>query len=327
MLIIFVFPVATSAGVFSFLSSVFYNVNDVIEESLDYSQNSQNMALLRAAINPNPDPAKGGGDITIVGEVALLSEIGPSGTIADVEEYTADSDQISIYVVREGDTLSQIATMFNVSVNTIMWANGTQRASLITPGETLIILPVSGIQHTVESGETLAGIVKKYKGDLQEVLDYNGLSKGATLAVGDVVTIPEGEITPPAIPSTGVSRGSTGPTYAGYYLRPVANSVKTQGIHGYNGVDLAAPLGTPIVASASGTVIINRDWGWNGGYGNYIVIKHNNGTQTLYSHNSRNIVSVGQRVVQGQVIGYVGSTGRSTGYHVHFEIRGARNPF
>lgn len=324
MLILFVFPAATSAGVFSFLSSVIYNINDAIEQTLDYSQNSQNMALLRAAINPNPDPARGGGDITIVGEVALLSETGPSGTIADVEENTGGSDQISIYVVREGDTLSQIATMFDVSVNTIMWANGTERASLISPGEILIILPVSGIQHTVKSGETLASIVKKYKGDLTEVLDYNGLSAGATLAIGDVVTIPDGEIAAPRVPAV---YSSSGPSYAGYYMRPLSGGAKTQGIHGYNGIDIGAPLGTPILASASGSVIINRDWGWNGGYGNYIVVRHSNGTQTLYSHNSRNIVWVGQKVVQGQVIGYVGSTGRSTGNHLHFEIRGARNPF
>ena len=74
-------------------------------------------------------------------------------------------------------------------------------------------------------------------------------------------------------------------------------------------------------------MIISREGGWNGGYGNYIVIKHGNGTQTLYAHNSRNVVKEGQTVTRGQLIGYVGSTGKSTGSHVHFEIRGAKNPF
>jgi murein DD-endopeptidase MepM/ murein hydrolase activator NlpD len=82
-----------------------------------------------------------------------------------------------------------------------------------------------------------------------------------------------------------------------------------------------------VYAAASGEVIISRASGWNGGYGNYIVIRHPNNTQTLYSHLSRNVVNVGAWVTQGQVIGHVGSTGRSTGPHLHFEVRGAPNPF
>jgi murein DD-endopeptidase MepM/ murein hydrolase activator NlpD len=81
------------------------------------------------------------------------------------------------------------------------------------------------------------------------------------------------------------------------------------------------------MASASGVVIISRTSGWNAGYGNYIVIKHDNGTQTLYGHLSKNLVGVGEVVTQGQVIGQMGRTGKATGVHVHFEIRGAANPF
>ncbi|PIQ67135.1 MAG: hypothetical protein COV95_00370, partial [Candidatus Zambryskibacteria bacterium CG11_big_fil_rev_8_21_14_0_20_40_24] len=115
-------------------------------------------------------------------------------------------------------------------------------------------------------------------------------------------------------------------SYDGYYIKPV-NGRRTQGIHGYNAVDLGAPAGSPIFAAAPGVVIISRNSGWNGGYGRYIVIRHDNGTQTLYAHNSENIVYEGTSVVQGQVVGYVGSSGKSTGPHVHFEIRGAKNPF
>jgi murein DD-endopeptidase MepM/ murein hydrolase activator NlpD len=108
----------------------------------------------------------------------------------------------------------------------------------------------------------------------------------------------------------------------------LVGGVRTQGVHGYNAVDLGAAVGTPFMASAAGEVIVARATGWNGGYGQYVVIRHDNGTQTLYSHASGIVVGVGQRVVQGQVIGYVGSTGRSTGPHLHFEIRGGpRNPF
>ena len=110
-------------------------------------------------------------------------------------------------------------------------------------------------------------------------------------------------------------------------MHPLPSAVRTQGIHGYNAVDLAAPFGTPIVAAASGRVIVSRSGGWNGGYGTYVVIDHPDGTQTLYAHMSRVAVWQGAQVVAGQVIGYVGSTGRSTGPHVHFEVRGAVNPF
>jgi murein DD-endopeptidase MepM/ murein hydrolase activator NlpD len=110
-------------------------------------------------------------------------------------------------------------------------------------------------------------------------------------------------------------------------MRPVAGGKKTQGIHGYNGIDIGAPVGTPIYASADGEVIISRSGGWNGGYGNYVVIRHSNGTQTLYSHNSKNAVAVGDTVKQGDIIGFIGATGKATGPHLHFEIRGAKNPF
>lgn len=284
---------------------------------------------LRAALNVDPNPAQGGGDITISGGVALVPEIGPSGTLADIEVARPGQDQISIYVVREGDTLSQIAELFNVSTNTIVWANDLRRGNVIRPGETLAILPVSGVRHTVKKGETLASIVKKYEGDLQEVLEFNGLSEDASLAVGDTVTVPYGVI-PQAVGSvstSAVASGSGGPSLSGYFLRPIVGGRKSQNIHGYNAIDIAAPTGTSVLAAASGEVIISRTYGYNGGYGQYIVIRHNNGTQTLYAHLSENYVFAGSRVVQGQVIGGVGNTGRSTGPHLHFEVRGARNPF
>ena len=113
-----------------------------------------------------------------------------------------------------------------------------------------------------------------------------------------------------------------------YYIAPLSHYVQTQGIHGYNAVDLAAPMGTPIMAAADGTVIVARSGGWNGGYGSYVVIQHGNGSQTLYAHMSKVAAYDGEGVVQGQVIGYVGESGNATGPHVHFEIRdGIRNPF
>ena len=322
-------PLTAQAGFLSFLTDFLNKLGKEAKQEA-VATNSQNIQLLQAALNHDPNPSKGGGDITIVGGSALLPDAGPSGTLANIEdrEGLPQSDQISIYVVREGDSLSQIAQMFSVTTNTIIWANDIKRGSLISPGQTLIILPISGVQHTVKSGDTVKSIAKKYDGDADEIISYNGLEGGAILAVGDIVTIPGGEIAAPSYGSASqIIYGTGGPRYEGYYLRPLVNARRTQGLHGYNGVDMGAPHGTAILAAAAGQVIISRGSGWNGGYGKYIVIKHPNGTQTLYAHNSQNIVYGGEQVVQGQVIGYVGSTGRSTGSHLHFEVRGAANPF
>ncbi len=323
-------PSTAKAGVISdFWASLLKITAKSADASNVDSANVQTMALLRPAMNIDPAPARGGGDITIVDGSALMPEEGPSGTMADIER--PKNAAISVYVVREGDTLGTIAKLFDVSVNTIAWANDIPRSSSLKVGQVLTILPVTGVKHTIKKGDTLSSIAKRYGGDAGEIASFNGID--GALAIGDEITIPDGEIAEPAPSRSGSavvrSSGPYGtPEQIGYYLRPIIGGKKTQGIHGYNGVDIAAPRGTPILASAGGEVIVSRQGGWNGGYGNYIVIQHDNGTQTLYSHNSENIVSVGQSVVRGQVIGYVGSSGKSTGSHVHFEIRnGIRNPF
>jgi murein DD-endopeptidase MepM/ murein hydrolase activator NlpD len=185
------------------------------------------------------------------------------------------------------------------------------------------------VQHTVKKGDTPASIAKLYKADVDEIVSYNAFTEGAKLVAGDVVIVPDGELTPPPTlrGPTSVPRGTGGPEYAGYYLRPSLGGRKTQGLHGYNGVDLATFYGAAVFASAKGQIIIARANGYNGGYGSYVVVSHPNGTQTLYAHLSTVIVSEGQEVLQGQVIGAIGSSGKSTGPHLHFEVRGAKNPF
>ena len=112
----------------------------------------------------------------------------------------------------------------------------------------------------------------------------------------------------------------------GFFVRPTSGT-KTQGLHGHNGVDIGASIGTPVFASAEGEVISAKSSGYNGGYGSMIIISHGGNIQTVYGHLSAVKVSVGQHVSQGQVIGAVGNTGKSTGTHLHFEVRGAKNPF
>ena len=299
------------------------------------------MPLLQPAVNLDPSPAIGGGDITVVDSTALMAADGPSGTLADIEEKPTSS-QISVYIVRQGDTLSEIAKMFGVSVNTIVWANDVQ-GGVIQPGQNLVILPITGIRHTVAQGETLASLATKYKSNAHDIAQYNDLADSSTLAANQVVIIPDGELGATA-PSSGshataiknIAKGKTtepylggsGPAISGYFGWPVQGGIITQGLHGWNAVDIGAPKGTSIFAAADGTVIVAKNnGGWNGGYGNYVVVQHPNGTQTLYAHMSKVLVSAGDQVSQGDTIGKVGATGEATGPHLHFEVRGATNPF
>jgi LysM repeat protein len=290
--------------------------------------NSQNAGALDPELSTLYAKGIGGGEIEVVEESALIADVGPEGTEADLVERKRNPDEISIYIVKEGDTLGEISELFNVSVNTIVWANDIKGKN-VSPGDELVILPITGVRHTVLKGETLESIAKKYKSDLLEVAQFNGKDVDDTLALGEIVIVPDGTVDAPK--ATAKSRSSSSvstPSGGGGYLaRPVNGGRRTQGIHGYNGIDIAAPTGTPVYAAASGKVIISKSGGWFGGYGNNIVIKHGNGTQTLYAHLSRNDVWSGAWVEQGQQIGAIGNTGRSTGPHLHFEVRGGKNPF
>lgn len=321
-------PLSVQAGVFS----VFFDTATAETTSTEsyFNSNAQVVPLLKAAIHSDPNPAKGGGDV-LVEDGALVPGGDIDGKDATVNTKTVNGE-ISVYIVREGDTLSQIASMYDVSSKTILWANNITNPSKIRPGDSLVILPITGVRHVVKKGDTIKSIAAKYSGDVDDILAYNQLASAEDLAIGDTVVIPDGTMSTPApkksATPTRTSGGAvvTGGGSAGF-TNPLPGAVRTQGIHGYNGVDLASPAGTPILAAAAGDVIVSRVSGWNGGYGLYVVVKHPNGTQTLYAHMSRNAVAVGDHVTQGQVIGYVGNTGRSTGNHLHFEVRGARNPF
>ncbi len=328
---IFAYSETAHAGLVSYINTLFggEQVSARIIQN-QFNTSSQTIALLQAATNVDPNPEKASGTSPII-DNALVAEIILSESIADSD---TTSTQISSYVVRDGDTISSIAKMFGVSVNTVMWANDLNRKSTLRPEQTLIILPITGVNHTIGKGDTIKGISLKYKANIDEILQYNGISLSSTLVTGQTIIIPDAElqISVPikSVVKNGSAHDTNGPNYAGYYTNPVKGGTKTQGLHGYNGVDIASVRGASIYASAAGKVILSSSGGWNGGYGNLIIISHNNGTQTVYAHLSKNLVSVGQFVEQGQQIALMGATGKVTGVtgvHLHFEIRGAKNPF
>jgi LysM repeat protein len=313
-------------------------------------KNIQTMPILTANSNPQDatstiETIKGLKTTTSVVEGKAFTNENSSveeGVFTGISKDTSSSDRISLYTVRKNDTLQQIADMYGVTPNTILWANDLKKGTVLEPDQVLVILPISSIKYAVKKGDSLQSLAKKFNGDESEIAQFNNLESGAKLVVGSEIMIPDADGALLAAENkkkkaaakknskAAVLIGSSSRVYTdttGYFARPVAGGARTQGLHGNNGIDFAASYGAPILAAASGQVIISKAGGWGGGYGTYIVIKHSNGTQTLYGHLSQTLVSAGQTVTKGQQIGKMGNTGQSTGVHLHFEVRGGRNPF
>lgn len=321
---LFLLPLSSQAGILSSFTDKIKSVINKDDTDDDKDPNAQTMQVLKPLVVEKSDLSP-----VVDDDQETLTATTGSLRLSNEELDIPLNDTISLYEVKKGDTLATVAKLFGVSKNTIVWANDIKNGT-ITPGDTLIILPITGIKHTVKKGDTLASVAKKYKADPDDIAKYNGLAKDAILAAGDVILVPEGEIVvAPKVDTTvkkpATSKLATAPL--GFFVRPLVGGIKTQGIHGHNAVDIAAKVGTPIVATASGKVIIAKVGGYNGGYGNMIVIMHENNIQTLYAHMKEIYVANGATVTQGQVIGAVGLTGKTTGPHLHIEVRGAVNPF
>ncbi len=310
----------------------------------DSDASAQDLSLMSPQIAMASDlkPVDEDAEITITDNDSLSPAIGSMGTLADMVDIP-ETDTISTYVVQHGDTIPKVAARFGVSQNTIRWANNLGPKDVLHVGETLAILPITGVKHVVVNGDTLASLAKEYHADVSDIADYNNMDVTGSLVVGDTIIIPDGEITiikvvtdkktgkTKTVVDTGSAVQPTGITVAhGYYIRPLPlgpGVQETQGFHTrYNAIDIGAPEGTPIHAMADGVVIVAKSPSeWNGGYGGLTIIAHPNGSQTLYAHQSKLLVTVGQQVKQNDVIGLVGHTGDvsgPTGNHLHFEIRG-----
>ncbi len=359
-------PQTASANIFDFFTHT-ANADTTTNTPSGNTDNSQKMAIPEPNVGPNTsdniDPSVS--DITI-NNAALTPKVGPLGSTLDVADIPEGGGQINIYTVHAGDTIGSIAQMFNVSKATIIDANDLTRGQSLQQGTILAIPSISGHIHTVKNGDTVKSLAKKYKVDAIDIAEYNDLDIDSELTEGTTLIIPDITYTDTSTPNTlkntsqksnsstkksnqqsNLSQNGTnlGPITAhpmridikvdlgNALLRPVdiGVSYESQGAHGIFGsaVDLAAPTGTPIHASADGTVVLARASGWNSGYGAYVIIMSDidgNVVQTIYAHMSKVIATVGEQVNRGDTIGLVGRTGNATGPHVHFEVHGALNP-
>jgi murein DD-endopeptidase MepM/ murein hydrolase activator NlpD len=288
----------------------------------------------------------------LISEQALADELAEGtlptsvvlGTSTDVmsdQEFITSSGQgvldfrggeIISYEVREGDTLGSISEKFNLQLNTILWVNDMTESSKIKPGQTIKIPPVDGVVHTVKRGETIYSIAKKYglegEAGAQGIVNYpfNTFTDDENfgIAVGQTVMVPDGAIIAPTYVPNIASFLPTTPnagavSAAGSFVWPASGRI-SQGYKFYHkAIDIASKGGGPILAADAGRVTLTG-WPDGGGYGNRVVIDHGNGFVTLYAHLSMVRVVAGQTVNRGDVIGDMGTTGRSTGVHLHFEV-------
>jgi murein DD-endopeptidase MepM/ murein hydrolase activator NlpD len=252
--------------------------------------------------------------------------------------------EVITYTVQQDDTIFTIAAQFGLAPETIVWSNreAIQDAPwLIQPGLQLFILPTNGVYHTVRAEETASAIADQYDVDTSALYnEWNTLEEGDPLREGQLLVIPDGtsdEVTwraPQPAPSQSLYSYSYSPSYSpgsvaaadanNWFILPTGSRL-VSGWYFHDprnpthiGIDYKCSLGAPLYASDNGAVTIA---GWHGAYGILVEINHGNGFVTRYGHLSQLAVGGGQAVNQGNIIGYCGSTGWSTGAHLHFEIR------
>lgn len=236
---------------------------------------------------------------------------------------------LETYTIEPGDTIAGIAARFRLNPSTVLGVNKLTARSVLRVGQTLTILPTDGVLHTIKHGEQLAVIARQYQVNVDAILAYNNVS-AKTLAVGTTLIIPGGRplstaaparppIARPTTPSAPVSIPTTRATDGGTTLLWPSSSHRINQYFTYrhNGLDIHGVIGGPIYAAEDGVVVESR---WATGYGNMVLLKHDNGLITRYGHASKLLVTAGERVKRGEIIALVGSTGRSTGPHIHFEV-------
>jgi len=276
-------------------------------------------ALDRPAVTINRDVLIGQvlGDKTAIGP-AVSAPITTRPTAVHTEE-SAASWRPREYKVGAGDTLSGIARRFGLQPETLVDVNLLSNPDLLVIGRVLVIPPTDGKLYEVQEGDVLWAIADRFQVDIADIIDANELADPAVLYAGEALFIPGAAEAEPA-----VSAIAAGSPLREHLLWPVAAVGRISSPFGprmgtmHTGVDIAVPRGTAITAAARGRVVAAS---WLGAYGRAVVLTHpRSGWKTLYAHALRLVVSEGQWVTAGQTIGYVGTSGRSTGPHLHFEV-------
>lgn len=263
-----------------------------------------------------------------------------------VEQQTKDTKKVDVinYRVKKGDTIETISNFYGVNSTTVAVSNGISADTSLTEGQVLRFPNTNGILYKVNSDETLWDISMAYKIDIDELVKINSLDAPDKLKLNQEIIIPRAEkilaiknnsneklVAKADDTKNSLSRGGSVSTvikaFSSKIMWPLQGSISsgfgTRDGRMHTGIDIAAPYGSSIRAASDGKVIFN---GWQDGYGKLVIIQHKNGLQTYYAHNSEILVNVGQTVSAGQVIAKVGTTGRTTGPHVHFEVRKNDNP-
>ncbi|PIQ67304.1 hypothetical protein COY25_03195 [Candidatus Uhrbacteria bacterium CG_4_10_14_0_2_um_filter_41_7] len=311
--------------------------NTIVEEYA-YSENNVERLAVNYRESNALSPSSHG--LLVVSQDNAISPL-TAGTIASPviskrSDSVAPREEIIEYVMVSGDSLSTIAEKFGISVNTLLWSNDLTIHSVLKPGKTLTILPVSGVKHEVKTGDTITKIAKTYNVEESAILEYNKLASADDLVIGESLIIPGGEvkapeppkITKPVVPATIATPGSTSaPSYStkqptttasGSMVWPTDLHIITQ-YFGWNhtGIDIDCHFTENNYASDDGVV---QFAGWKGGYGYAVEINHGKGLVTRYGHHAQLYVEAGQTVTKGTPLGLCGTTGRSTGTHLHFEV-------
>ncbi|OGG89492.1 hypothetical protein A3H03_02220 [Candidatus Kuenenbacteria bacterium RIFCSPLOWO2_12_FULL_42_13] len=309
-------------------------------KKLNQPKSENILAELATIENKKYSPFGSPADSTDNNMLAILSQSGEalikSGASPFLENTNTTgsaNNTIQSYEVQAGDTLSSIAVKFNISVNTLLWENNLSLKSYIRPGEKLTILPASGVSYVVKAGDTISGIAKKFNASVNKILSYNKIDDSAAIKIKQKLIIPDAKPI-----STGSLVAKMPSAVKNIFSKPssasggdlfwptVSRRITQYFSWRHTAIDIGAKSGAPIYAISGGRV---ERAGWSTGYGYNIVINHGNGLKSLYAHAQRLYVKTGDQISAGEVIGEVGSTGWSTGPHIHLEIiiNGARvNP-
>lgn len=254
-------------------------------------------------------------------QAAIVSYNPQGGTLSTVVS-VKPRDKVVEYKVIGGDTLASIGKRFEISVDTVKWANNL-KSDVIKPGQILKIAPVTGIVHKVAAGETIYSIAKKYKTDSQKIVNFifNDFSDLDTFALsaGQTLFVPDGVIEEAPALAPVFAQIQAGVRGSSNFIWPTSGVITQYPVWYHMALDIASNSGPAILASDTGTVIFAGCVRY--GYGCHVIVDHANGYQTLYAHMSSIAVTAGQAVSQGQTLGVMGATGRATGPHLHFEVR------